>query len=174
MAKEIRASAWRKLERPYTRKSRYRKKAYVRSMPHNKLVRFVMGNKTKEFNYRLCLVSKQGIQLRHNSLEAGRKSTNKVLETQIPQNYRFKVRVYPHHALRNNPLASGAGADRMSTGMQRSFGKVISIAAQVRKGKTVFEVKVDESNKDIAKEALHRARKKFPGNYQVVEEKIEN
>ncbi len=54
--------------------------------------------------------------------------------------YKFKIKVYPHHHIRENPLASGAGADRMSTGMKKSFGKVIGLAARVKEGQEVMEV----------------------------------
>jgi len=163
MAKLIRAVAWRRLERPYTRKSKYRKHNYVRSVPHNKIVKFDMGNLTEDFPVILTLKSGADIQLRHNALEAARQSSNRYLEKKLGKlGYRLRVRVYPHHILRNNPLAAGAGADRMSTGMSRSFGKPVGIAARVRKGQPVFEVRVQKNHVDVAKEALRRAKNKFP------------
>ncbi len=168
MAKLMRAVAWRRLERPYTRKSKFRKKAFVRAVPNNKIVKYVMGNQVKKYDYNLELQSKSDIQLRHNCLEAARKTANKKLETNAPANYLLKLRVYPHHVLRNNPLAAGAGADRMSTGMAHSFGKAVGIAARVRKGQTVFEVQVNKDKLDVAKEALNRARKKMPCNFSIV------
>ena len=163
----MRAVAWRRLERPYTRKSKFREKSYVRAVPNSKIVKYVMGNLTREFDYTLELKSKADIQIRHNSLESARKSANKLLETQAPGVYLLKLRVYPHHVLRNNPLAAGAGADRMSTGMAHSFGKTVGIAAQVRKGQTVFEAKVNKDKIQVAKDALDRARKKMPCNFTI-------
>ena len=162
MAKLMRAVAWRRLERPYTRKSKYRKKAFVRAVPNNKIVKYVMGNQKKEYAYVVSLNSKSDIQLRHNALESARKTTNKLLETKAPVNYKMRIKVYPHHILRNNPLAAGAGADRMSTGMAHSFGKAVGIAAQVRKGQAIMEVEVNKDKLNVAKLALERARKKFP------------
>ena len=81
--------------------------------------------------------------------------------------YRFKVRVYPFHILRENPLAAGAGADRMSTGMKMSFGKPIGVAAQIKKGQTVFSMDVNKQNVDLAKKALKRATYKLPGGYYI-------
>ena len=72
------------------------------------------------------------------------------------------IRVYPHHILRENPLAAGAGADRMSTGMKHSFGKSIGIAAQVRKGQTLFQIQVNKEHLDTAKKALKLAGSKLP------------
>lgn len=162
MAKLMRAVAWRRLERPYTRKSKYRKKAFVRAVPNNKIVKYVMGNQKKEYGYVLSLKSKADIQIRHNALESARKTANKLLETKAPVNYKLRIKVYPHHILRNNPLAAGAGADRMSTGMSHSFGKAVGIAAQVRKGQTIIDVEVNKDKINIAKNALDRARKKMP------------
>jgi large subunit ribosomal protein L10e len=172
MAKLMKAVAWRKLERPYTRKSKYRQKAYVRSVPTNKIIKFVMGSERKEFEVRVLLKSKENIQIRHNSLEAARKTANKQLETKAVGAYLLKVRVYPHHVLRNNPLAAGAGADRMSTGMAHSFGKAVGIAARVKEGQIVFEARVNKDKIDVAKEALNRARKKMPCSFSVIVEPI--
>ena len=158
----MRAVAWRKLERPYTRKSKYRKKAFVRAVPNNKIVKYVMGNQKKEYSYVLSLRSKADIQIRHNALESARKTANKLLETKAPVNYKLRIKAYPHHILRNNPLAAGAGADRMSTGMSHSFGKAVGIAAQIRKGQAIIEVEVNKDKITVAKQALDRARKKMP------------
>ncbi|MGE0793421.1 MAG: 50S ribosomal protein L16 [Candidatus Woesearchaeota archaeon] len=174
MAKTIRACAWRRLERPYTRKSKYRAKSFVRSVPANKIVKFEMGNTSKEFEYVVSLRSDVDIQIRHNALEAGRKSANRKLETALTRKgYKLKIAVYPHHILRNNPLASGAGADRMSTGMKMSFGKAVGIAARVMKGQKIIEAHVDEKDIALAKKAMTLARHKFPrGGYIDVEKKL--
>ncbi|MDD3175322.1 MAG: 50S ribosomal protein L16 [Candidatus Nanoarchaeia archaeon] len=175
MAKTIRACAWRRLERPYTRKSKYRSKSYVRSVPTNKIVKFEMGNTSKEFPYVVSLHSDRDIQIRHNALEAGRKSANKKLEDSLSRNgYKLKICVYPHHILRNNPLASGAGADRMSTGMKMSFGKAVGIAARIMEGQKIIEAYVQEKDIELAKRAMTLARHKFPkgGTIQVVKREI--
>ena len=168
MAKLMRAVAWRRLERPYTRKSKYRKKAFVRAVPNNKIVKYVMGNQKKEYSYVLSLKSKADIQIRHNALEAARKTANKLLETKAPVNYKLRIKVYPHHILRNNPLAAGAGADRMSTGMSHSFGKAVGIAAQIRKGQSIMDVEVNKDKLQVAKTALDRARKKMPCDCSII------
>ncbi|MGM5481505.1 MAG: 50S ribosomal protein L16 [Nanobdellota archaeon] len=172
MAKQIRAGAWRRLERPYTRKSKYRSKAFVRAVPTNKIVKYEMGNLSKEFPYVVRLHSSSDIQIRHNALESARKTANRALDLGIGRtSYKFKFRVYPHHILRNNPLASGAGADRMSTGMQMSFGKPVGVAAQLREGQPIMEVHCNKRGIPAAKKALSRARKKFPcSGYVLVEE----
>lgn len=173
MAKLRKACAYRKLERPYTRKSKYRAKSYVRANPHNLIVKYEMGDTTRQFPVRVKLVSKAALQVRHNALESARKSSNRILETKLGKSgYRFSIRVFPHHVLRENPLAGGAGADRMSTGMAHPFGKPIGLAAQVKQGKTILEVGVEAKDVDTAKLAMKRANTKFAcGTKIVVEEK---
>ena len=171
MAKLLNASAYRTVKRPYTRKSKYRNKSFVRAVPHNKIVRFVMGNKQKSFPYVLKLRSKEKLQIRHDALEAGRTTANRALMKGVPRNYRMRIRPYPHHVLRNNPLAAGAGADRMSTGMKHNFGKPIGIAAQIDEDQTIFEVFVEKKGIDTAKLALNRARQKVPCGCRITIEK---
>ena len=82
--------------------------------------------------------------------------------------YHLKIRLFPHHILRENPLASGAGADRMSKGMQLAYGKLIGCAARVREGQILFELKVNKEHLNIAREALIKASKKFPCSCKIV------
>ncbi len=173
MARIRKFVAYRRLERPYTRKSKYRRYMYVRGSPHSKLVRFVMGNPRKMFPWTVRLVSKSDLQIRHNALEACRMSANRRMDKRVGRsNYFFRIRKYPHHVLRENALASGAGADRLSTGMKKSFGKPVSVAAQVRKGDVILEIGVDERNIPAAKRALEIVSCKLPCSYyiQIVKE----
>lgn len=168
MAKLRKAIAYRRIERPYTRRSKFRAKNFVRSSPNNLVVKYDMGDLTKEFPERFVLVSESDLQIRHNALEASRKSANRLLEKELGRKgFRFIVRAFPHHILRENPLASGAGADRMSTGMKMSFGKAIGLAAQVTKGKPILEVAVEPQNEAVARLALKRASSKFPSSCKI-------
>lgn len=163
MAKLRRAVAYRRLERPYTRKSRYKKKNYVRATPVSKIVRYDMGDLTKEFPLKYDLVSKSDIQIRHNAIESARLTAIRLLEKKLGKNgFNMRIKIYPHHILRENPLATGAGADRMSTGMKMSFGKPIGIAARVMKEQTIISLSVNPTNEKTAKLALKRASYKLP------------
>ncbi len=163
MARIRKFVAYRRLERPYTRVSKYRKKAYIRGSPNIHIVKFDLGNPSKTFQYKVNLITKADLNIRHNALESARMTSNKVLEEKLGKNgYHMKIRVYPHHVLRENPLAAGAGADRMSTGMSHSFGKPIGAAARVLEGQTIMSVSVDKQNLDVAKKAMKRASYKFP------------
>src|SRR3989338_5815355 len=143
MARIRKGSAYHRLERPYTRKSKYSKHNFVRATPHMSIARFERGKKNGTYNKKSQPVTERDIQIRHNALEAARQTGVRVMETQVGKDaFFFKLCVYPFHVLRENPLASGAGADRMSTGMARSFGKPISVAAQITTGKVLFEARV--------------------------------
>ena len=163
MAKLRKFSAYRRVERPYTRKSKYTEKSYIRTTPTNKVIRYHMGNQKKDYTHEVRLNVKDRIQIRHNALESARLAGNRSLDGTVGKdNFWLRLRVHPHHVLRENPLASGAGADRMSTGMKCSFGKVIGIAAQMKKGQTLFSVRVFENNVEQAREALRKMYCKLP------------
>lgn len=163
MARLRKFVAYRRLERPYTRTSKFKAKAYIRMTPNTKVVRFDTGDSRKDFNCTLNLLSKSDLQVRDNALESARQTSNKLLESYLGLNgFHLKIKVYPYHVLREHALASGAGADRFSSGMAHSFGKPIGLAARVKKGQTIFQVSVDKQNLEIARQALKRAAKKLP------------
>lgn len=173
MAKLRKANAYRRIERPYTRISKYRKKAFVRARPHMVIVKFDTGNTAKQFddyNYTLDLISTKDLQIRHNALESARMTSNRILEKTIGKSaYHMKIKTFPHHILRENSLASGAGADRISQGMSGAFGKTVGTAAQIRKGQTVMMVGVDQKAHLVtAKKALKKASCKFPCTFKIV------
>lgn len=162
MAKLRKGRSYTNIKRPYTRKSKYRSKSYVRSTPVCKVTRFDSGSK-EQLPVRVILTCTEDVQMRHNCIESARTTIQRQLDKNIPKDdYHFKIKIYPHHHLRENPLASGAGADRMSTGMQKSFGKVIGLAAQVRKGQEVIEITTKPDHISKAREALRRGNCKLP------------
>jgi len=168
------AKCYKKLERPYTRQSRKKpRRGYVKGVPDPKIHKFEMGDAEKDFSLRVFLVSNQGVQIRHNALEAARVAANKHLDNTVgKENYFLKILIYPHHVLRENTLATGAGADRFQTGMRKAFGKPIGTAARVRPGQNLMEVRLDSSKQKFAKEALKRASAKFPTTCRIIYEKI--
>ena len=175
MARIRKGCSYRRVERAYTRISKFREKSFIRITPHPKIVRYDMGEMQKKFQYTLDLISKNRLQIRDNAIESARQTSNRFLEKKLgATGYFYKIRIYPHHILRENPLAAGAGADRMSTGMAHSFGKPIGIAAQIREGQTLFTLNVDKSNIEVAKQALERASKKLPCSCRIsiVENKV--
>ncbi len=169
MARIRKFAAYQKLERPYTRISKYTKKNFVRGgFPHMKVIKFDMGDPSQKFDSTLKLNSQSAMNVRHNAIESARMTSNRVLENSLGKEYHLRIKIYPFHVLRENPLASGAGADRLSTGMKKSYGKSISSAARVREGQTLIELRLNKANLKLGREALSRAAKKFPCSCKIV------
>lgn len=162
--------SYQKMERPYTRVSKYKKESYVSARPHLVIVRFDFGDQLGNFDTTLQLVSDDTVQVRQNSLESARQTSNRVLEEALGKTgYFMRIKKYPFHVLRENAMATGAGADRMSQGMSRSFGKAIGLAAHVYKGQVVIEARVNKKDIKVGKLALNRARYKLPCVCRIVE-----
>lgn len=162
MAKLRAARAYRRLKRAYTRHSRVRAKSFIKGAPGVRIVLYDMGNVKKDFPYEVLLVSQKIQQLRDNAIEAARMTTVRYMDKSAGKEfYRIKVRAVPHHVLRENPLATGAGADRFQTGMSMSFGKPIGHAAQTRKGSVIFSIGVEKQHIAAAKEAARKAKSKL-------------
>src|SRR3989338_8685170 len=165
---------YRRLERPYTRQSvRVPRKGYVKGVPRSKLTEFEHGTKGN-YDNKVFLVAKRSVQIRHNSLDAARVAAVQYLEKRIGKGATFfmKVRVYPHHVIRENALATGAGADRFQQGMRASFGKPIGVAARVHKDQKMIEIQSPKSMIPLVKKAMMQAKYKLPTTCRIlVEEK---
>jgi len=161
------AKCYRKIQRAYTRKSRYLTKGYVKSVPTNKLVKFNFGDQQKTFPHKVFLVATEAMQVRHNAIESARTSVVRRLTLWLGKNYHFQIRAYPHHVLRENKMITGAGADRMQTGMQRAFGRPMGLAAQLRPKTPLFCVYVEKAGITQARNALKSAAPKLPGKYAI-------
>lgn len=131
---------------PYTRISKKRQKAYIKAVPPSKIVKFKMGDREGfedgKLQHVLTVVTSENIQIRQNALEACRQYVNKKLDEELSGQYFFRVVPFTHHIQRENKMLTGAGADRMQTGMQLSFGKTIAKAAILRKGAPIFVIAV--------------------------------
>jgi len=162
MAKLRSAKAYRRLKRAYTRHSRVRAKSFIKGAPGTRIVLYDMGNVKEKFPYEVQLVSQKNQHLRDNALEAARTTSVRHMDKVAGKDmYNLKVRTVPHHILRENPLATGAGADRFQTGMSLSFGKPIGHAAQVYKGKVLMSIGVGKQHIAAAKEACRKAKSKL-------------
>ncbi len=155
------------VKRPYNRKSKFKRKNFVKTVPQNKIIRYDMGDLSKEFPYKVELLTKDPVQIRHNALESCRQIINRNLMRHIGTDYYLKLNVYPHQIIRENKMLTGAGADRMQTGMAHSFGTPTSVAARVGKKQPVFSVKVEKENINHAKAALKKATPRMPGHFSI-------
>jgi large subunit ribosomal protein L10e len=159
----------------YTRMAGSPSDSYITGVPQSKIVHFDMGNPAGEYDTQADIVYQGRIQIRHNALEAARIIVQKKLEKDVGlANYYFKVNVFPHHVLRDNVTATGAGADRVSMGMRKAFGKPVGRAARISAGQTIFSVRFSESDQRVktVKNALRLAINKLPGDKSVSFSKI--
>lgn len=156
-------------QKPYTRIAVHvPEKSYVKGVPASKIHQFEVGKKG-EYPLVRHLVCGRDTLMRSNCLEAARVIATKHLTSNIGENMFFlKVRLYPHHVLRENPLATGAGADRFSQGMRQSFGKPIGQAAIVKKNQKIISVYAPAGKEADVKEALRRSCTKLPGKCRVI------
>jgi large subunit ribosomal protein L10e len=141
----------------------YTRREYIGGVPGSRITQFDLGDKTTVFPVQLSLVATEQAQVRHTALEAARIAANRVvLKHTGALGYHLKIRPYPHHILRENKQASGAGADRVSQGMRQSFGKPIGTAARVYPGQIMLTIGVKPEHFLHAKEGMRKARMKLP------------
>jgi large subunit ribosomal protein L10e len=157
----------------------YARREYMGGIPGSKIVKFTMGNPTREFTHTVELISLKAGQIRHNALEAARIAANRVMEPLGRENFFLKIVPFPHQVLREHKrinvaqadrfqegmkkaYGKPAQADRFQEGMKKAYGKPVGTAARMRRGKPILIAKVDEADIDSAKEALKRASDKFP------------
>ena len=144
-------------------KRAYTRREYMGGIPGSKIVQFDMGNLSQEFPVEVNLIVEETCQIRHTALEAARISINRKLLKDVGRmNFHLKLRVFPHHVLRENKLATGAGADRVSEGMRLAFGKAVGTAARVDKGQIIFTTYTTSQYIDKAKFAMKSGGHKLP------------
>ena len=154
---------YRRIKRAYTRKSKFKKDNYLKSVPQHRIVKFNMGNSKKEFKYKIDMFSKSELQIRHNAIESARQVINRQLVKGLgAQEFYLVLRIYPHHAQRENKQMGGAHSDRIQTGMKNAFGKIMNVAAVVKEGKELFTAYTDEKGLAIVKNAFRSCASKLP------------
>lgn len=150
----------------------YTRREYIGGVPGSRITQFDLGDKTTDFPVVLSLVAVEQCQVRHTSLEAARVAANRVLMKYCGQlGYHLKIRVFPHHVIRENKQASGAGADRVSQGMRQSFGKPVGTAARVYPGQVLFTIGVKPEHYLRARDACRKATMKLPTPTRIAVEK---
>ena len=160
---------------PYTRVSKKKRKSFIKTVPHQKIVKFTMGNNSMfnkgELPHHLIVLSKEKVQVRHNALEACRQFVNKKLDKGLSGMYLFKIIPFPHHIQRENKMLTGAGADRMQTGMQLSFGKPSGKAAILKEGSKIFFIAVQNPKAvQFARKVIWQVNPKLPCKIKVLVE----
>lgn len=149
---------------PYTRKAQNKNDNYVAGAPAPRVKQYEMGARHKDFEKEVILVTEEDCNIRSEALEAGRVAANSHISKELDpeEDYKLKIRPYPHHILRYHPLAGIAQADRYYEGMRKPFGRPIGRSAIVDEGDIVFKISVDEGDVQDARKALERANHKMP------------
>lgn len=161
---------------PYTRISKRRQKSYIKVVPPQKIVKFSMGNEKAlnegKFPHHLDVISLEAVQIRHNALEACRQYINKKLDETLTGQYVFRVVPFPHHIQRENKMLTGAGADRMQTGMQLSYGKSVGKAAILKPNSRIFSFDFPNPKAvATAREVIKEVKSKLPCKIRIDETK---
>lgn len=146
----------------------YTRREYMGGVPHNRIVQYHMGDVNGKFDVELQLIAEELCQIRHISLESARVAAGRVLLKGGEKSFHLHVNVYPHNVLRENKVATGAGADRISQGMRRAFGKAVGTAARIEPGQRLITLSAPAANFASAKLALHKAAYKLPTPCRIV------
>ena len=149
------------------------RKEYIGGVPNPRISQFDLGSLTAEFPVEISLIAKEKCNILHRALEAVRISVNRhIMKMAGKANYRMKIRVYPHVVVRENKQATGAGADRVSQGMRKAYGKPVGTAAQVKEGQKIISIWTTPENIENARNALKRAIPKLPTPCRIEVERI--
>lgn len=157
----------------YKKQMSYSRKKYMGGIPGSKIVRFTMGNTSKDFSQRLRMINLKAGQILHNALESARIAAMRHLEKNVERaNFMLKIVPYPHEVLRENKRVNVAQADRFQSGMRQAFGKPVAVAARLKKRRTILLVDVDEEHVFHAREALRKASHKMPIPVKILHEEL--
>ena len=131
---------------------------------HNQKLQNLILVMPGDYDYCVQLLINEKVQIRHMAIEATRLAANKRVEKVTGETgYSSNLRIYPHVLLRENKMIAAAGADRLQEGMRRAFGKATSLAARVKRGQCIMEIRVKKEHLEAAKKALKGACVKLPG-----------
>lgn len=149
----------------------YTRKSYMGGVPTPRITQFDIGDANTKFPVAVHMVADERCHIRHIALEACRISANRYISKVAGSSYHLKIRLYPHDVLRENKIAVGAGADRISQGMRGAFGAPVGTAARVSVGQRIMTISTTEANILNAKEALRKGGSKLPTPWHIEIEK---
>ncbi len=145
----------------------YTRKEYMGGIPGIRISQWDIGDLRTRFPVKLHLVAEEQCQIRHVALEAARISANRYIAKKAGDAYHLKIRLYPHNVLRENKIATGAGADRISEGMRAAFGTAVGLAARVHPGTKVMTIETTPEHVEDAKVALRKGGVKLPTPWRI-------
>merc|ERR1711907_469307 len=155
----------------YQKNKPYPKSRFNRGVPDPKLRIYDVGKKKAPYDrFSSCvhLVCYEKEQITSEALEASRIACNKYMAVNCgKENFHMRIRVHPWHVVRINKMLSCAGADRLQQGMRGAFGKALCKSARVNIGSILLSLRTPPEKVDFAREALRRAKFKFPGRQKI-------
>jgi len=146
----------------------YTRKEYMGGIPQNRIGQWDIGDLRTKFPVKLHLIAEEQCQIRHIALEAARISANRYISKKAGNSYHLKLRLFPHNVLRENKIATGAGADRISEGMRAAFGGAVGLAARVQPGTKILSIETIPEHVAEAKIALRKAGVKLPTPWRIM------
>jgi len=157
----------------YKKNQAHTRRKYMGGVPGSKIVKFTMGNTSKDFSHRVELVNIKDVQIRHNALESARIAANRVMEKYVGRDdFMLKIIPYPHQIIREHKRVNVAQADRFQEGMKKAYGKPAMVAARIKDKQAIIIAEVNKNNIEYAKTALKRASAKFPSPCRIVVNEI--
>jgi large subunit ribosomal protein L10e len=139
----------------------YSRLEYIAGAPQVRIGRFKLG--TGKYDFGMRMISQDSCFLRQEALEAARIVVNSQLQKKLGENnYVLHVKVYPHIVTREHKLLGQAGADRISQGMVRAFGKPTGRKAKLARGQTIMEAYANRESEAVVKAALTAGLYKLP------------
>lgn len=157
----------------YKKNQAHTRRKYMGGVPGSKIVKFTMGNTSKDFSHRVELVNIKDVQIRHNALESARIAANRVMEKYVGRDdFMLKIIPYPHQIIREHKRVNVAQADRFQEGMKKAYGKPAMVAARIKDKQSIIIAEVNKNNIEYAKTALKRASAKFPSPCRIVVNEI--
>jgi len=140
----------------------YARKEYISRIPQLRVSKFKLG-KAEGLEAVFRLMVKKPALITQEALEAARVAANKILETELGEaNYVLRLIPYPHIVLREHKVLTMAGADRLSKGMKKAYGKPTTLAAKIEAGKPIMEVFSSLGSENTVKKSLKTASSKIP------------
>ena len=133
----------------------------------------IKGYDTEKYPISIVVLSKNQVQVRDNSLEAVRQYLNRFLQVKVGKEFYLELKAFPHHILRENKMLTGAGADRMQTGMSQSFGKTMGRAALIKPGQPIFIIGLKTQKEEVeARKLIKSIKARLPCQTSTIKLKI--
>mmetsp|Transcript_14514 Transcript_14514/g.23017 ORF Transcript_14514/g.23017 Transcript_14514/m.23017 type:complete len:183 (+) Transcript_14514:102-650(+) len=134
---------------------------------------FDLGNKKAKVDKFSMCINMINLEARHissNCLEAIRIVINRNLNKNFKKTqYHLRIRSHPMHIVRNNKVLSKAGADRVSKGMRKSYGKPFALVARLKNNDIIISIRAKSKYKKTIVNILKNVTYKISGIQSIKE-----